>query len=44
MKNNAFTQEVDNVALSSNDDKRLEAFDEIASYLFGADAGKICKI
>ena len=32
-----------NIALSSNDDKRLQTFDTITSYLYGASAGKVCK-
>ena len=32
-----------NIALSSNDDKRLKTFDTITSYLYGASAGKVCK-
>ena len=31
------------VALSSKDDKRLDAFDRITSYSYGASVGKLCK-
>ena len=31
------------IALSSNDDKRLQTFDRIASYPYGTSAGKVCK-
>ena len=32
-----YTEEVRKIALSSNDDKRLQAFDRITTYLYGAD-------
>ena len=31
------------IALRSNDDKRLQTFDRITSYLYGTSAGKVCK-
>ena len=31
------------IALSSDDDKRLQTFDRIISYPYGASAGKKCK-
>ena len=37
------TEEVNKIALSSNDDKRLQTFDRITSYPYGASAGKVCK-
>ena len=37
------TAEVNKIALSSNDDKRLQTFDRITSYPYGASAGKVCK-
>ena len=40
---NLYTQEVNKIALSSNDDKRLQTFDRIASYPYGTSAGKVCK-
>ena len=42
-RHNVYTEEVNKIALSSNDDKRLQTFDRITSYLYGASAGKICK-
>ena len=36
-------EEIDKIALSSIDDKRLQTFDRITSYLYGASAGKVCK-
>ena len=39
----AYTEEVNKIALSSNDDKRLQTFDRITSYPYGKSAGKVCK-
>ena len=39
---NVYTEEVNKIALSSNDDKRLQTFDRITSYLYGASVGKVC--
>ena len=39
-----YTEETNKIALSSNDDKRLQTFDRITSYPYGAGAGKVCKI
>ena len=38
---NVYTEEVNKIALSSNDDKRLQTFDRITSYHYGASAGKV---
>ena len=38
-----YTEEVNKIALSSNDDKRLQTFDVIETYLYGTDALKVCK-
>ena len=38
-----YTEEINNISLSSNDDKRLQTFDRIISYPYGASAGKVCK-
>ena len=40
---NAYTARVNKVALSSEDDKRLQTFDRITSNPYGASAGKVCK-
>ena len=40
---NVYTEEVNKTALSSNDDKRLQTYDRIKSYLYGTSAGKVCK-
>ena len=38
-----YTEEINNIALSNNDDKRLQTFDRITSYPYGTSAGKVCK-
>ena len=38
-----YTEEVDKIALSINDDKRLQTFDRITSYPYGTSAGKVCE-
>ena len=38
-----YTEEINKIALSSNDDKRLQTFDRITSYPYGTSAGKVCK-
>ena len=40
---NVYTEEVNKIALSSNDDKRLQTFDRITSHPYGTSAGKVCK-
>ena len=40
---NVYTEEVNKIALSSNNDKRLQNFDRITSYPYGTSAGKVCK-
>ena len=40
---NAYTEEVNNIALSSNDRKRLQTYDRITSYPYGTSAGKYAK-
>ena len=45
-KHDVYTEEVNKIALialSSNDDKRLQTFDRITPYPYGASAGKVCK-
>ena len=38
-----YTEEVNKIALSSNDDKRLQTFDKITTYPYGANAFKLCE-
>ena len=40
---NVYIEKVSKIALSSNDDKRLQTCDRITSYPYGASAGKVCK-
>ena len=40
---NVYTEEINKIALNSNDDKRLQAFDRITSYPYGTSVGKVCK-
>ena len=40
---NAYTEELNKIAPSSNDDKRLETFDRITLNLYGTSAEKVCK-
>ena len=42
-RHNACTEEINKVALSGNDDKRLQIYDRITSYPYGTSAGKVCK-
>ena len=37
------SEEVNKIALSSNDDKRLQTYDGITTYPYGTRAGKVCK-
>ena len=38
-----YTVEINKIALSSNDDKRLQTPDRITSYSYETSAGKVCK-
>ena len=40
---NVYTEEVNKIALNSNDDKRLQTFDGVTTYPFGAYAFKVCE-
>ena len=40
---NVHTKEIDKVAISSNDDKRLQTFDGITTYPIGTNAFKLCE-
>ena len=39
-----YTEEVNKISLSSNDDKRWQSFDRITSYPYGSSVGKVSKI
>ena len=34
-RHNVFTEEINNIALSSNDDKRIQSIDSIEIYVYG---------
>ena len=38
-----YTEEINKIALSSNDDKRLQTSDRIKTYPYGANAFKVCE-
>ena len=38
-----YTEEVNKIALSSNNDKRLQIFDRIITYPYGTNAFKVCE-
>ena len=40
---NVYTKEVNKIVLSSNDDKRLQTFDRVATYPYGTNAFKVCE-
>ena len=37
------TEKVRKIALSNNNDKRLQTYDKITTYPFGAGVGRVCK-
>ena len=40
---NVYTEEVNKIALNSNDDKRLQTFDRVTTYPYGTNAYKVCE-
>ena len=38
-----YTKEVNKIALSNDDDKRLQTFDKIRTYPYGTNAFKVCE-
>ena len=38
-----YKEEVNKIALSSNDDKRLQTFDQVTTYPYGTNYFKVCK-
>ena len=40
---NVYTEQINKIALSSNNDKRLKTFDKITMYLYGTNAFKVCE-
>ena len=42
-RHDVYTKEINKIALSSNEDERLQTFDRITSYPYGTSVGKVCK-
>ena len=40
---NVYTEKVNKIALSSNDNKRLQTFDRVTTYPYGTNAFKVCE-
>ena len=40
---NVYTEEINKIALTSNDDKRLQTYDRITTYPYGTNASKVCE-
>ena len=40
---NVYTEQINKIALSSNDDKRLQIFDKTTTYPAGTNAFKVCE-
>ena len=40
---NVYTEQIDEIALSSNDEKRLQTFDKITTYPHGTNGFTVCK-
>ena len=40
---NVYTEEISEIALTSNYDKRLQTFDKVTSYPYGTSVRKVCK-
>ena len=38
-----YTEEVNKIALSSNDDKRIQTFDKVTTYPYGTNVFMVCK-
>ena len=42
-KNNVYTENINKIALSSNDDERLQTFDRATRHPYGTNDFKVCK-
>ena len=40
---NVYTEQINKIAISSNEDKRLQTFDKITTYPYGTSAFKVCE-
>ena len=38
-----YTEKINKVAISSNDDERIQTFDEVVTYPYGTNAFKVCE-
>ena len=38
-----FTEEANKIALSSNDDKRIQTFDKVTTFPYGTNVFKVCE-
>ena len=38
-----YTEEVNKIALSSNNDKRIQTFNRVTTYLYGTNVFKVCE-
>ena len=38
-----YTEEVNKIVLSSNDDKRIQTFDRVTTYSYGTNVFKVCE-
>ena len=38
-----YTEEVNKIALSSNDDKRIQTFDKVTTFPYGTNVFKVCE-
>ena len=43
-KDNGYTEKINQIALSSNDDKRLQTYAKITTYPYGTNPLKVCKV
>ena len=41
--NDVYTDQINKIALSSNDDKRLQFYNKVTTYPYGRNAFKVCK-
>ena len=39
-----YTEEINKISLSGNDDKRLQTFDKVTTYPYGTNVFKLCEM
>ena len=42
-RHNVFTEEINKIVLSSNDDKRMQSIDSIETYAYGTSKNLVCE-